>query len=51
MVDKPGRYWDVDECAWVRYPSPDPAVEIPQQPGGSQQRGIEPEAEADVRSG
>jgi hypothetical protein len=46
MADKPGRYWDVEECAWVRFPSPDPVVDIP-----SQQTAVEDEEQADVRSG
>jgi hypothetical protein len=46
MVDKPGHYWDVDECAWVRLAVPQPGVEVPEQPTG-----VEAEQEADVRSG
>ena len=46
MADKPGHYWDVDECAWVRCPAPEPVVEIP-----AQQTAVEDAQEADVRSG
>ena len=46
MADKPGQYWDHEQCGWVRYPAPVPAVEIPEQPTG-----VEAEREADVRSG
>jgi hypothetical protein len=45
-MDKPGHYWDADECAWVRFPPTTPPVEIP-----AQQTPVEAEQEADVRSG
>jgi hypothetical protein len=45
MVDKPGRYWDHEECAWVRWPTTDSTVEIPAQPTA-----VEDEQEVDVRS-
>ena len=49
MADKPGQYWDHEQCGWVRYPMPVPSgpkVEIPEQPTA-----VEAEREADVRSG
>jgi hypothetical protein len=43
-LSRPGFYWDLDECAWVRCAAP---VSVPEQP----QTGVEDEAEVDVRSG
>ena len=51
MADKQGFYWDLDECAWVRFPAPGPAIEIPRQPTAATATGIAEEREADVRSG
>jgi len=34
--DKPGKYWDYRECAWVKCPAPeDVAVPVQQQPAES----------------
>jgi hypothetical protein len=51
MADKPGYYWDLDECGWVRCPKPVEAIEVPAQSRGAEPTGLEREQEADVRSG
>ena len=35
--DKPGKYWDYRECAWVKSPPPAEDIAVPeqQQPGES----------------
>jgi len=45
MGEKQDRYWDLNECRWVKV-EPAPAVEVPEQPTG-----VETPQEADVRSG
>ena len=51
MADKPGYYWDLDECGWVRSPKPVETVDVPAQSTGIEPMGLESEQEADVRSG
>ena len=46
MADKAGRYWDIEECGWVKWPGTESTVDVPSQPTG-----VEDELEADVRSG
>jgi len=48
MGDKPGRYWDLRECAWVKHPAPEPAV-VPEQAEPADDQ-VSSEAEVDVRS-
>jgi hypothetical protein len=45
MADKPGKYWDYDECRWVTCPVPAEQPRVPEQADP-----VEPEPEADVRS-
>ena len=51
MADKPGYYWDLNECAWVRSPKQVETVDVPAQPTAPDLTGIAAEQEADVRSG
>ena len=48
MADKPGHYWDLNECTWVRYDAERalPRVDVPAQPTS-----VEAEGATDVRSG
>jgi len=47
--EKPGHYWDLNECGWVRYPVPQPVV-VPAQPDAADAE-LPSATEADVRSG
>ena len=29
--DKPGKYWDVEECRWVACPTPADEAKVPEQ--------------------
>ena len=55
MADTDGCYWDLEQCAWVRYDAALAEVEIPRQPtaaaNGAAAVGLEPRREGDVRSG
>lgn len=31
MGDKPGKYWNYDECRWVTYPVPADEARVPEQ--------------------
>jgi hypothetical protein len=31
MGDKPGKYWDYNECRWVKCPTPGEEVSVPAQ--------------------
>jgi hypothetical protein len=43
--DKPGKYWDHRECAWVKCPAPADDMVVPAQ--GQPVESAEAEAEAD----
>jgi hypothetical protein len=30
--DKPGKYWDYHECAWIKWPAPSDDLRVPEQP-------------------
>jgi hypothetical protein len=61
MGDKPGKYWDHNECRWVKYAGPsadavtvpaqaEPAEDSTRQPQGAQ-ASVASTVEGDVRSG
>jgi hypothetical protein len=52
MGEKPQRYWDADECRWVRYAAvPADEVPVPAQGAPADERPLAAPQEADVRSG
>ena len=51
MADMQGSYWDLNECAWVRCPTPVDAVTVEAVMVPEQPTGVESDQEADVRSG
>ena len=52
MVDKPGKYWDHDDCRWVKYAAPNTAeTPVPEQAKSVEETAVVNQVEADVRSG
>ena len=48
--DKPGKYWDYNECRWVKC-EPTPGAQVPQQAEPAEDRtSVEAAPEVDVRS-
>ena len=53
MGDKPSRYWDLEECRWVRYDAPaQRQPRVPEQAAPADEpTAVSRAREADVRSG
>jgi hypothetical protein len=50
-MEQQGAYWDLEQCRWVRFVSPDLAIDLPEQRTVEQQTAVEESPEVDVRSG
>lgn len=51
LMEQQGAYWDLEQCRWVRFVSPDLAIDLPEQRTVEQQTAVEESPEVDVRSG